>query len=69
MYQGRGAAQDTTPADIVSAGGTPATLMKSLFQIDAIALKTTLWAPAAPQPEPEPIFGADEQILGRDQSE
>ena len=25
--------------------------------------------PAAPHPEPEPIFGADEQILGRDQSE
>ena len=25
--------------------------------------------PAAPHPEPEPIFGADEQILGRDQSD
>jgi len=36
--------EDTTPADIVSAGGTVATPMKSLFQIDAIALKTTLWA-------------------------
>jgi hypothetical protein len=35
--------EDTTPADIVS-GGTPATPVKSMFQIDAIALKMTLWA-------------------------
>jgi hypothetical protein len=34
--------EDTTPADIV-AGGTPATPVKSMFQIDALALKMTLW--------------------------
>jgi hypothetical protein len=34
--------EDTTPADIVS-GGAVATPVKSLFQIDAIALKMTLW--------------------------
>ena len=36
--------EDTTPADIVSAGGTVAAPVKSLYQIDAIGLKTTLWA-------------------------
>jgi hypothetical protein len=35
--------EDTTPADIVS-GGTPATPVKSMWQIDAIALKMTVWA-------------------------
>jgi len=33
-----------TPADIVSAGGTVAAPVKSLYQTDAIGLKTTLWA-------------------------
>jgi len=33
-----------TPADIVSAGGTVATPVRSLFQIDALALKSNLWA-------------------------
>src|SRR5215831_9919680 len=36
--------EDTTPADIVSAGGTVAAPVKSLYQTDAIGLKTTLWA-------------------------
>src|SRR5262245_56109627 len=36
--------EDAAPADIVSAGGAVATPVKSLFQIDAIGLKTTLWA-------------------------
>jgi len=36
--------EDTTPADIVSAGGTVAAPVKSLCQTDAIGLKTTLWA-------------------------
>lgn len=35
--------EDTAPADIVS-GGTLATPVKSMFQIDATALKMTLWA-------------------------
>jgi hypothetical protein len=34
--------EDTTPADIVS-GGTLATPVKSMFQIDALAMKMTLW--------------------------
>lgn len=34
--------EDTTPANIVS--GTAAVPVKSMFQIDAIALKMTLWA-------------------------
>ncbi|HEY2243468.1 MAG TPA: hypothetical protein VGH47_04490 [Xanthobacteraceae bacterium] len=34
--------EDTTPADIVA--GAAATPVKSMFQIDAIALKMTLWA-------------------------
>jgi len=36
--------EDTTPADIVGAGGTVAVPVKSLYQTDAIGLKTTLWA-------------------------
>jgi hypothetical protein len=36
--------EDTAPAEIVSAGGTVAAPVKSLFQIDAIGLRTTLWA-------------------------
>ena len=36
--------EDTTPADIVSAGGTVAAPVKSLYQTDAIGLKTRLWA-------------------------
>jgi Phage capsid family len=36
--------EDTAPADIVSAGGAVAAPVKSLFQIDAIGLKTTLSA-------------------------
>jgi len=36
--------EDAAPADIVSAGGAVAAPVKSLFQIDAIGLKTTLWA-------------------------
>jgi hypothetical protein len=43
--------EDTTPADIVS-GGTAASPVKSMFQIDAVALKTILsgvsWAMRAP---------------------
>jgi hypothetical protein len=37
--------EDTTPADIIggSSPGTPAWPSKSMFQIDAIALKMTLW--------------------------
>jgi hypothetical protein len=34
--------EDTTPADIVA--GTPSTPVKSMFQIDAIALKMEIWA-------------------------
>ena len=33
-----------TPADIVSAGGAVATPVRSLFQTDALALKSNLWA-------------------------
>ena len=36
--------EDTIPADIVSTGGTVAAPVKSLYQTDAIGLKTTLWA-------------------------
>jgi hypothetical protein len=36
--------EDATPADIVNAGGTAAVPVKSLYQTDAIGLKTTLWA-------------------------
>ena len=36
--------EDNAPADIVSGSGTVATPVKSLYQIDAIGLKTTLWA-------------------------
>jgi hypothetical protein len=36
--------EDTAPADIVSTGGAVASPVKSLFQVDAIALKTILWA-------------------------
>ena len=36
--------EDTTPADIVSAGGTVAAPVKSLYQTVAIGLKTRLWA-------------------------
>ena len=32
------------PADIVSAGGAVATPVRSLFQVDALALKSNLWA-------------------------
>ena len=32
------------PADIVSAGGAVASPVKSLFQVDALALKSNLWA-------------------------
>jgi hypothetical protein len=36
--------EDTAPAEIVSTGGTAAVPVKSLYQLDAIGLKTTLWA-------------------------
>jgi hypothetical protein len=36
--------EDITPVDIVSVGGAVATPVKSLYQTDAIGLKTTLWA-------------------------
>src|SRR5262249_53463304 len=36
--------EDNSPADMVSGSGTVAAPVKSLYQIDAIGLKTTLWA-------------------------
>jgi hypothetical protein len=36
--------EDTTPAEIIGAGGTVAAPVRSLYQTDAIGLKTTLWA-------------------------
>src|SRR5262249_45159795 len=36
--------EDTSPTDIVSAGGAVASPVKSLYQVDALGLKTVLWA-------------------------
>jgi hypothetical protein len=36
--------EDTAPADIVGAGGAVEVPVKSMFQIDALGLKTSLWA-------------------------
>jgi hypothetical protein len=43
--------EDTTPADIVSSGGAAAVPVKSLFQVDSIALRMILrcsWGMRAP---------------------
>jgi hypothetical protein len=36
--------EDTAPADIFPAAGPPSTPVKAMWQVDAIALKMTLWA-------------------------
>jgi len=36
--------EDTSPTDVTGGAPSPASPVKSLFQIDAIGLKTTLWA-------------------------
>ena len=36
--------EDTSPTDVTGGTPSPASPVKSLFQIDAIGLKTTLWA-------------------------
>jgi hypothetical protein len=36
--------EDSSPQDITGGSPSPAVPVKSLFQVDAIALKTTLWA-------------------------
>jgi len=40
--------EDTSPADVTGGTPSPAVPLKSLFQTDAIGLKTTLWATRGP---------------------